>query len=197
MAFVFSSSSGSCGSNGSSGGDSTRGEWPSALAAAASAPVAEAAAAAAARRQRQKGLGIRRCRPEPPHGAVQPRQHSACGGRRRWHPQLCSPVGFSQDAHMSCTKGCSLPQQCTRLVLVIASMNTDNSTASSLPLSYPLVALCHASPSTCVRPQPLPDALRGEKWAFVQLPLGPLLDMLNKVDEVRRTRHAAAWNSCV
>jgi hypothetical protein len=33
--------------------------------------------------------------------------------------------------------------------------------------------------------QPLPDALRGEKWAFVQLPLGPLLDMLKTVEEVR------------
>jgi len=32
-------------------------------------------------------------------------------------------------------------------------------------------------------PEPLPDALRGEKWAFVQLPLGPLLDMLKQVDE--------------
>lgn len=31
-------------------------------------------------------------------------------------------------------------------------------------------------------PEPLPDALRGEKWAFVQLPLGPLLDMLKAVD---------------
>ncbi|KAI8473792.1 MAG: PsaB RNA binding protein [Monoraphidium minutum] len=31
-------------------------------------------------------------------------------------------------------------------------------------------------------PEPLPDALRGEKWAFVQLPLGPLLDMLKQVD---------------
>jgi hypothetical protein len=33
--------------------------------------------------------------------------------------------------------------------------------------------------------QPLPDALRGEKWAFVQLPLGPLKDMLKKVEQVR------------
>lgn len=32
-------------------------------------------------------------------------------------------------------------------------------------------------------PEPLPDALRGEKWAFVQLPLGPLLDMIKKVEE--------------
>ncbi|KIZ00213.1 hypothetical protein MNEG_7749 [Monoraphidium neglectum] len=32
-------------------------------------------------------------------------------------------------------------------------------------------------------PEPLPDALRGEKWAFVQLPLGPLLDMLKTVEE--------------
>ncbi|GBF94646.1 hypothetical protein Rsub_07382 [Raphidocelis subcapitata] len=32
-------------------------------------------------------------------------------------------------------------------------------------------------------PEQLPDALRGEKWAFVQLPLGPLLDMLKKVGE--------------
>lgn len=31
-------------------------------------------------------------------------------------------------------------------------------------------------------PEPLPDALRGERWAFVQLPLGPLLDMLKAVD---------------
>lgn len=31
-------------------------------------------------------------------------------------------------------------------------------------------------------PEPLPDALRGEKWAFVQLPLGALLEMLKDVD---------------
>eukprot|EP00877_Chromochloris_zofingiensis_P004936 jgi/Chrzof1/14443/Cz09g03050.t1 len=30
-------------------------------------------------------------------------------------------------------------------------------------------------------PEALPDALRGEKWAFVQLPLGPLMDMLQNV----------------
>lgn len=30
-------------------------------------------------------------------------------------------------------------------------------------------------------PEALPDALRGEKWAFVQLPLGALKDMLKKV----------------
>lgn len=30
-------------------------------------------------------------------------------------------------------------------------------------------------------PEPLPDALRGEKWAFVQLPLGPLREMLKRV----------------
>jgi hypothetical protein len=33
--------------------------------------------------------------------------------------------------------------------------------------------------------QPLPDALRGEKWAFVQLPLGTVLEMLKKVEAVR------------
>ena len=33
--------------------------------------------------------------------------------------------------------------------------------------------------------QALPDALRGEQWAFVQLPLGTLQDMLTKVEEVR------------
>ena len=33
--------------------------------------------------------------------------------------------------------------------------------------------------------QPLPDALRGEKWAFVQLPLSAVLDMLKKVEAVR------------
>jgi hypothetical protein len=33
--------------------------------------------------------------------------------------------------------------------------------------------------------QPLPDALRGEKWAFVQLPLGNLREMLGPVNEVR------------
>lgn len=32
-------------------------------------------------------------------------------------------------------------------------------------------------------PEPLPDALRGEKWAFVQLPLGPLREMLKKVEQ--------------
>ncbi|MEW5300117.1 MAG: hypothetical protein WDW36_003071 [Sanguina aurantia] len=32
-------------------------------------------------------------------------------------------------------------------------------------------------------PEPLPDALRGEKWAFVQLPLGTLLGMLENVGE--------------
>lgn len=31
-------------------------------------------------------------------------------------------------------------------------------------------------------PEPLPDALRGERWAFVQLPLGPLLDLLKKTE---------------
>ncbi|GAX78823.1 hypothetical protein CEUSTIGMA_g6260.t1 [Chlamydomonas eustigma] len=31
-------------------------------------------------------------------------------------------------------------------------------------------------------PEPLPDALRGEKWAFVQLPLGSVLDMLKAVE---------------
>lgn len=31
-------------------------------------------------------------------------------------------------------------------------------------------------------PEPLPDALRGEKWAFVQLPLSGVLDMLKSVD---------------
>lgn len=31
-------------------------------------------------------------------------------------------------------------------------------------------------------PEPLPDALRGEKWAFVQLPLGGVLDMLKTVE---------------
>ena len=36
--------------------------------------------------------------------------------------------------------------------------------------------------------QPLPDALRGEKWAFVQLPLGPLREMLKKVEQVSRQR---------
>lgn len=30
-------------------------------------------------------------------------------------------------------------------------------------------------------PEPLPDALRGEKWAFVQLPLGALLEMQGDV----------------
>jgi hypothetical protein len=33
--------------------------------------------------------------------------------------------------------------------------------------------------------QPLPDALRGEKWAFVQLPLGILQQMLARVEKVR------------
>lgn len=33
--------------------------------------------------------------------------------------------------------------------------------------------------------QALPDALRGEQWAFVQLPLGTLKEMLKKVGEVR------------
>ncbi|KAF8055656.1 RPA1A [Scenedesmus sp. PABB004] len=32
-------------------------------------------------------------------------------------------------------------------------------------------------------PEPLPDALRGEKWAFVQLPLGSLRGMLKPVEE--------------
>ena len=32
-------------------------------------------------------------------------------------------------------------------------------------------------------PEPLPDAMRGEKWAFVQLPLGPLVEMLKDVDK--------------
>ncbi|PNG99644.1 hypothetical protein TSOC_014573, partial [Tetrabaena socialis] len=32
-------------------------------------------------------------------------------------------------------------------------------------------------------PESLPDALRGEQWAFVQLPLGTLTQMLKKVDE--------------
>ncbi|EFJ49209.1 hypothetical protein VOLCADRAFT_74347 [Volvox carteri f. nagariensis] len=32
-------------------------------------------------------------------------------------------------------------------------------------------------------PEALPDALRGEQWAFVQLPLGTLLQMLRKVEE--------------
>lgn len=31
-------------------------------------------------------------------------------------------------------------------------------------------------------PEPLPDALRGEQWAFVQLPLGNLKEMLKKVE---------------
>lgn len=33
--------------------------------------------------------------------------------------------------------------------------------------------------------QPLPDALRGEQWAFVQLPLSTLQDMLERVEQVR------------
>lgn len=49
--------------------------------------------------------------------------------------------------------------------------------------------------------QPLPDALRGEKWAFVQLPLGTLLGMLENVGEVSevlllvspRLDHRAVW----
>jgi len=32
-------------------------------------------------------------------------------------------------------------------------------------------------------PEPLPDAMRGEQWAFVQLPLGDLLAMLKEVQE--------------
>jgi hypothetical protein len=32
--------------------------------------------------------------------------------------------------------------------------------------------------------QPLPDALRGEKWAFVQLPLSNLREMLKPVGTV-------------
>ncbi|PNW70022.1 hypothetical protein CHLRE_17g702500v5 [Chlamydomonas reinhardtii] len=32
-------------------------------------------------------------------------------------------------------------------------------------------------------PEALPDALRGEQWAFVQLPLGTLLQMLKRVDD--------------
>jgi hypothetical protein len=36
-----------------------------------------------------------------------------------------------------------------------------------------------------MRLQPLPDALRGEKWAFVQLPLGNLREMMKPVNEVR------------
>ena len=41
-------------------------------------------------------------------------------------------------------------------------------------------ALLHLSTPT----QPLPDALRGEKWAFVQLPLSTLREMLQPVGTV-------------
>lgn len=40
--------------------------------------------------------------------------------------------------------------------------------------------------------QPLPDALRGEKWAFVQLPLGNVLEMLKTVDSVSAGRRCTA-----
>lgn len=40
------------------------------------------------------------------------------------------------------------------------------------------------APLACLLPQPLPDALRGEQWAFVQLPLGNLREMLQPVEEV-------------
>jgi hypothetical protein len=36
----------------------------------------------------------------------------------------------------------------------------------------------------CLPPQSLPDALRGEKWAFVQLPLSNLREMLKPVGTV-------------
>ena len=38
--------------------------------------------------------------------------------------------------------------------------------------------------------QPLPDAMRGEQWAFVQLPLNTLLGMMKEVQEVR---NAPVW----
>jgi hypothetical protein len=45
--------------------------------------------------------------------------------------------------------------------------------------------ICTACMCCLVSLQPLPDALRGEKWAFVQLPLGNLREMLGPVNEVR------------
>lgn len=42
-------------------------------------------------------------------------------------------------------------------------------------------------------PEALPDALRGEKWAFVQLPLGPLMDMLQNVGTVSRCAPAVIF----
>lgn len=38
--------------------------------------------------------------------------------------------------------------------------------------------------------QALPDALRGEQWAFVQLPLGTLQQMLKRVEAVSGRRGA-------
>lgn len=48
-----------------------------------------------------------------------------------------------------------------------------------MPL-FSTAALLHLSTPT----QPLPDALRGEKWAFVQLPLSNLREMLQPVGTV-------------
>ncbi len=54
-------------------------------------------------------------------------------------------------------------------------------------LAGPFVAaICCCCCCRCCLLQPLPDALRGEKWAFVQLPLGNLQDMLKPVNEVNR-----------
>lgn len=47
-------------------------------------------------------------------------------------------------------------------------------------------AVCNISVYVMLRClQPLPDALRGEKWAFVQLPLSNLREMMAPVAEVR------------
>lgn len=44
--------------------------------------------------------------------------------------------------------------------------------------------------------QALPDALRGEQWAFVQLPLGQLKEMFKKLEDVSAPPHpnpGASW----
>lgn len=44
--------------------------------------------------------------------------------------------------------------------------------------------------------QSLPDALRGERWAFVQLPLSSLSEMLAPVEEVCGCTHVGRQCGC-
>jgi hypothetical protein len=52
--------------------------------------------------------------------------------------------------------------------------------------------LHHVGLFPCALLQPLPDALRGEQWAFVQLPLRNLQEMLKKVEQVGAGRQAGS-----